>query len=232
MFKQSPNKLVPIFFNNNSNSYDKIVNYATFGKDSFWKHKILEQLSTEKTVLDLACGTGILTKQIAEKLHHAEIIGVDITKNYLEKAKEKLILYQNVSFVNQDAEKLSLEKKFDCITASYLPKYCKANILIKNCLDHLNEGGKIILHDFTYPKNRLIRKMWNFYFKLLYLVGFFIPSWKQVFVDLPYLIRTTNWVREYEEAMKYYGLKIHKQALTWDSSAIIVGTKIAQSNFF
>ena len=226
MIKQSPKDLVPTFFNNTSNSYDKIVNCTTFGKDSFWKHKILQQLSTERTVLDLACGTGILTKQIAEKLPHAEIIGLDITKNYLEKAKEKLISYQNTSFVNQDAEKLNLGKKFDCITASYLPKYCIAGVLVKNCFEHLNVGGKIILHDFTYPKNRLIRKLWNFYFKLLYFAGFFIPNWKQIFVDLPYLIRTTNWVREYEDAMKDCGLKIYKQDLTCDSSTIIVGTKI------
>ena len=112
MIKENPKDLVPIFFNDTSNLYDRIVNYTTFGKDSFWKHKILEQLYAEKTVLDLACGTGILTKQIAEKLPYAEIIGVDITKDYLEKAKEKLILFQKISFVNQDAEKLNLGKKF------------------------------------------------------------------------------------------------------------------------
>ena len=226
MNKESPKDLVPMFFNDTSNSYDKIVNYTTFGKDSFWKRKILEQLSTEKTVLDLACGTGILTKQIAEKLPHAEIIGVDVTKSYLEKAKEKLISFQKISFVNQDAEKLNLGKKFDCITASYLPKYCMSDVLVKNCIKHLNDGGKIVLHDFTYPKNKLIQKLWNFYFKVLYLVGFFIPNWKQVFLDLPNLIRTTNWVEDYKETMKNYGLKIHTQDLTWGSSTIIVGTKI------
>jgi Methylase involved in ubiquinone/menaquinone biosynthesis len=111
MIKENPKDLVPTFFNNTSNSYDNIVHWTTFGKDSLWKHKILKQLSNEKTVLDLACGTGILTKQIAEKLPQAKIIGVDVTKNYLEKAKEKLILYSNISFVNQDAEKLNLGKK-------------------------------------------------------------------------------------------------------------------------
>ena len=226
MVKQSPKDLVPTFFNNTSNSYDRIVNYTTFGRDSFWKHKILEQLSSEKTVLDLACGTGILTKQIAKKLPHAEIVGVDITKNYLEKAKEKLISHPNISFVNQDAEKLNLGKKFDCITASYLPKYCKADTLIKNCLEHINVGGKIILHDFTYPKNKIMQKLWNFYFKLLNLVGFLIPNWKQVFVDLPNLIRTSNWVKEYEDIMNDCGLKTFKQDLTWGSATILVGTKI------
>ena len=224
--KENPKELVPTFFNNTSNSYDNIVHWTTFGKDSFWKHKILEQLSTEKTVLDLACGTGILTKQIAEKLPQAKITGVDITKNYLEKAKEKLGLYPNISFVYQDAEKLNLGKKFDCITTSYLPKYCTSKTLIKSCIEHLNVGGKIILHDFTYPKNKFLRTMWNFYFKVLYFMGFFIPNWKNVFVDLPFLIRTTNWVEEYENTMKYFEMKVCKENLTWGTSTIIVGTKI------
>ncbi|MDH3502119.1 MAG: class I SAM-dependent methyltransferase [Nitrosopumilus sp.] len=226
MIKKNPKELVQTFFNNTANSYDKIVYWTTFGKDVFWKQKILEHLSNEKTVLELACGTGILTRKIAEKIPKAKITGVDITKNYLEKAKEKLILYRNVSFVNQDAEKLDLERKFDCIAASYLPKYCIADVLVKNCIEHLNVGGKIILHDFTYPKNKLVQKMWNFYFKLLYLVGLFIPNWKQVFIYLPHVIRNSSWVREYESAMRHYGLKTSRQDLTFGSSTIIVGIKI------
>ncbi|MDH3313587.1 MAG: class I SAM-dependent methyltransferase [Nitrosopumilus sp.] len=227
MIKDNSKDLIPKFFNNTANSYDSIVNWTTFGKDGYWKNKILEQLSTEKSVLDLACGTGILTKQIAEKIPHAKIMGVDVTKNYLKKAKEKLISYKKISFVNQDAENLNLGKKFDCITASYLPKYCTPDVLVKNCLEHLNEGGKIILHDFTYPKNKLIQKLWNFYFKVLYLVGIFLPNWKQVFVDLPHLIRTTKWVKDYEDVMRDYGLKIYTQNLTCGTSFIIVGTKIS-----
>jgi demethylmenaquinone methyltransferase/2-methoxy-6-polyprenyl-1,4-benzoquinol methylase len=223
---ENPKDYVPQFFNETSNSYDRIVHWTTFGKDSLWKNKILEQLSNENTVLDLACGTGILTKQIAQKIPQAEIVGVDITKTYLEKAKKKLNSYPNISFVYSDAEKLNLGRKFDCITASYLPKYCDPTILIKICLEHLNDGGKIILHDFTYPKNRFIRKMWDLYFKVLQFTGFFIPSWNSVFVDLPHLIRASNWVHEYQKTMKTNGLKTNLQELTWGSSAILTGTKV------
>jgi demethylmenaquinone methyltransferase/2-methoxy-6-polyprenyl-1,4-benzoquinol methylase len=226
MVKSIPKDLVPAFFNNTADSYDKIVSWTTFGKDRVWKNKILTQLSTEKTVLDLACGTGILTRQIAEKIPLAKVTGVDITTSYLEKAREKLNLYQNVSFVNQDAENLDLGGKFDCITASYLPKYCEPNILVKNCLEHLNEGGKIILHDFTYPKNRFVRRMWNFYFAILYLVGFLIPHWKKAFADLPHLIRESDWVKKYENTMRNMGLNVYKQDLTCGTSTIIVGTRI------
>jgi len=223
--EKNSKKLVSTFFNKTANSYDSIVHWTTFGKDSFWKNKILQELSTEKTVLDLACGTGILTKQIAQKLPQAEIIGVDITNTYLEKAKEKLYSYKNILFINQDAEKLDLTKRFDCITASYLPKYCNPDILIKTCLQHLNVGGKIIFHDFTYPKNRIMQKIWDFYFKILPFVGFFIPSWKNVFLNLPGLIKNSKWVEEYEEVMKKNGLKTNVQDLTWGSSAILIGTK-------
>jgi demethylmenaquinone methyltransferase/2-methoxy-6-polyprenyl-1,4-benzoquinol methylase len=226
VFAENPKDYVPQFFNETSNSYDRIVHWTTFGKDSLWKNKILEQLSNENTVLDLACGTGILTKQIAQKIPQAEIVGVDITKTYLEKAKKKLNSYPNISFVYSDAEKLNLGRKFDCITASYLPKYCDPTILIKICLEHLNDGGKIILHDFTYPKNRFIRKMWDLYFKVLHFTGFFIPSWNSVFVDLPHLIRASNWVHEYQKTMKTNGLKTNLQELTWGSSAILTGTKV------
>lgn len=226
MNSKNPKDLVSTFFTDTANSYDKIVYWTTFGEDNAWKNKILKQLSSEKTVLDLACGTGILTKLIADKIPQSTIIGLDITKNYIEKAKEKLKSYKNISFVNQDAEKLNLGRKFDCITASYLPKYCISDVLVKNCIEHLNIGGKIILHDFTYPKNKFVRKMWNFYFDILYLVGFFVPDWKKVFVSLPNLIRTTDWVAEYEKAMKKNGLTVYKQDLTLGTSAIIVGTKI------
>jgi hypothetical protein len=57
-------------------------------------------------------------------------------------------------------------------------------------------------------------------------MGFFIPNWKNVFVDLPFLIRTTNWVEEYENTMKDFEMKVYKENLTWGTSTIIVGTKI------
>ena len=227
MIEDTPKDLVPTFFNNTANSYDSIVHWTTFGRDSFWKKKILEHLSAEKSILDLACGTGILTEKINRKIPQAKIVGVDITKSYLQKAREKLNSSPNISFLNQDAENLDLEQKFDCITASYLPKYCKPPILVKTCFEHLNDGGKIILHDFTYPKNRFVRKMWDLYFKVLFLMGFFIPSWNNVFVNLPSLIRTSNWVKDYEKEMIQFGLKTNIQELTWDSSVILTGTKIA-----
>ncbi|HEV2193358.1 MAG TPA: class I SAM-dependent methyltransferase [Nitrosopumilaceae archaeon] len=226
MTAESPRALVKQFFENTAESYEKVVNLTTFGRDSYWKEEIVKQVSPCNFILDLACGTAILTLKIAERFPDASITGVDITEGYLKMAKAKLKPHHIVSFLLDDAEKLNLDTKFDCIISSYIPKYCNATILIERCLSHLNPGGKIILHDFTYPANQTIKLLWNLYFVILGMAGFFIPSWKDVFKNLPRLIRSTDWVYEYKDVMQRNGLDdIKIKYLTLHSSAILTGTK-------
>ncbi len=226
MTVDNPKNLVPKFFDKTSISYDKVVVLATFGKDRYWKKEILKHIQKGTNILDLACGTGILTRKLAEKFPNSKIIGLDITQSYLEIAKRNSFKYTNISFIRQDAEKLNLDKKFDCIVSSYIPKYCKPELLVQRCLSHLNSGGKIILHDFIYPKNRIIGNLWDLYFILLNFVGNFIPTWKEAFVELPRLIKSSSWLELYAKEMKRNGLEVKHQYLTWNSSAILVGKKV------
>ena len=225
MLAESAKNLVPKFFDETGTTYDGVVSYGTLGKDRYWKRKILEQISNGDSFLDLACGTGILTREIAKKFPSAEIVGIDITKSYLDVAKQNSNSFDNISFLLDDAEKFNLDSKFDCITASYLPKYCDPEILVKNCITHLKPGGKIIFHDFTYPKNLVVRGLWNFFLTFLRLVGCFIPSWKNALIGLPKIIRSSKWLESYSNAMKKSGLKVSHQYLTYGASAILTGTK-------
>jgi len=81
MLAESAKNLVPKFFDETGTTYDGVVSYGTLGKDRYWKKKILEQISDGSSFLDLACGTGILTRKIAEKFPKAKIVGIDITKS-------------------------------------------------------------------------------------------------------------------------------------------------------
>jgi len=223
---ESPKKLVPKFFGKTAKSYDKVVTWTTFRQDKYWKKEILKKIPSVNAVLDLACGTGILTRLIADANPNAKIVGVDIMQNYLDVAKTNSQNYDNIAFLNQDAEKLDLDLKFDCITSSYLPKYCNAKTLVKICIKYLKDDGKIIFHDFTYPKNSFMQNLWELYFIVLNFIGIFIPSWREVFSDLPKLIRSTTWLDDYEKAMIDNGLKTEQKFLTFRSSAILVGKKI------
>jgi demethylmenaquinone methyltransferase/2-methoxy-6-polyprenyl-1,4-benzoquinol methylase len=225
LITESPKELVKQFFCNNAKSYEKVVNLTTFGRDVHWKKEIIKRIPRCNSILDLACGTGILTFQIAEKFPDSKITGVDLTEGYLEIAKDKLKSCHKISFLLYDAEKIALDDTFDCITLSYLPKYCNPQILIERCLCHLNEGSKIILHDFVYPKNKVIRPMWNLYFVILNIIGLFTPNWKVTFKNLPKLIRSVNWVDKYKDSMERKGMIVEVSYLTLGCSAILTGTK-------
>lgn len=58
-------------------------------------------------ILEIGCGTGFLTKLLAEAFPHAEIQAIDISSEMLETAKTKLADYPNVSFMMADGEALA-----------------------------------------------------------------------------------------------------------------------------
>ena len=75
-------RLAQSFFNkNNSGSYDRLVKLATLGQDLNWKKKIVKSVPNGSLVLEMACGTGILTSLL--KQNNNLVYGIDLTFEYL-----------------------------------------------------------------------------------------------------------------------------------------------------
>lgn len=61
------------------------------------------------TVVDLACGNGPLCGMLAERVgHNGRVIGVDLSRDELRLAGERLHFYPNVRLLNESAAQLSL----------------------------------------------------------------------------------------------------------------------------
>ena len=74
--------LAQSFFNkNNSSGYDRLVKLATLGQDTNWKKQIVESVPPGSLVLEMACGTGILTSLL--KQNDNIVYGIDLTFEYL-----------------------------------------------------------------------------------------------------------------------------------------------------
>ncbi len=217
------------FFSETGPSYDKVVHYFTLGIDTLWKNKIIAGLNNPRSVLDLACGTGILTFLIAKKFPISHVTGVDISEGYLNvaKAKARALNAQNVTFHQCRAEDFLSNERFDAIVTSYLPKYTDISILIPHISAMLAPGGVMIFHDFTYPTNSALKAIFHGYFKLIQpLGGWIYPEWRPVFMELPSVIRETNWVKETQIAMDREGLtEVQTESLTLQGSAMVSAKK-------
>lgn len=112
--------------------------------------RILE-ITREDSILDVCCGNGLLTSQIAKKCAH--IVGVDQSIKLLEVAK-KGSNDMNIEYVNGSAlalGKLLEGRKFDKIymqfSFQYFEKRNQGKKVIAEMLKCLKPNGKIFLGD-------------------------------------------------------------------------------------
>jgi len=230
MKESSQTELVHRFFSGTGPTYDSIVNLCTMGFDRGWKKKILEKIPKGSIrIMDQACGTGILTFEIARKFPDSRVTGVDLLYEYLNIAKERapVLRLSNVEFILGRAEDVLLEEGFDCITSSYLAKYAEIERLIQNIKKMLRREGVLIMHDFTYPSNRTFARIWELYFKILQRAGSRrYPQWRTIFYGLPGLLRETRWVRDLVSSLQENGFSnISIEFLTFGTSAIVTARK-------
>ncbi len=218
-------ELVERFFRGTGNTYDLVVNAATFGIDRSWKRRLVELIPAGATrILDLACGTGISTAAIARRFPGAQIVGVELREEYLAIARRKL---PNVELILSRAEDYRSAAAFDCITSSYLAKYADLARLVPQCREMLREGGVLLMHDFTYPPNRALVALWRVYFKALQTIGgALLPAWREICYGLPALIERTRWLPELQALLAQHRFRdIRVEHLTAYGSAIVAARK-------
>jgi demethylmenaquinone methyltransferase/2-methoxy-6-polyprenyl-1,4-benzoquinol methylase len=223
-------ELVHRFFAGTGPTYDFVVKLHTLSFDIWWKQKILGKIRKGSTrILDQGCGTGILTFQIARKFPRSRVVGIELREEYLRIARQKAraLRIKNVEFLLGRAEEVLLEEKFDCVTSSYLAKYAQLNLLVGNIHEMLSEKGILVMHDFTYPPNRKVARVWESYLRLLQkLGGWKYPQWREIYYGLPPFLRESRWVTELGRILAERGFScIRTESLTFGTSAIVTAAK-------
>lgn len=207
----------------NAATYDRLVQFTTFGQDYYWKKKILSKTSTKGLALDLACGTGILSSLLSKEKGFT-VFGIDLTFEYLKVLKTKKL---GAFCINGIAEFLPFQNNyFDCVVGSYLPKYANLLDLVNECFRVLKKGGMLILHDFIYPNRIILQKLWKTYFRLLKMSGKLLKNWNKVFNELDSLIMTTEWKDTLPKILLDKGFtKIITETMTFETSLIVSAKK-------
>jgi demethylmenaquinone methyltransferase/2-methoxy-6-polyprenyl-1,4-benzoquinol methylase len=205
----------------NAGSYERVAKYATFGQDSKWKRHAVEALGNHDQVLELACGTGVLSSMLA--LSGKSVVGLDFTFEYLRESKHRL----EIPLAQGTAEILPYRDGcFGAIVSSYLAKYVKIDRLAEECWRVLRPGGTVVFHDFTYPTGFLMRHMWAAYFLVLRLVGTFVPTWRIVFQELDSVIRKSRWEKQLQSSLLEKGFRsVSCKYYSLGTSAVVFAQK-------
>ncbi len=92
------------------------------------------------TVLDVACGTGVLIGDYFNR-KAASVTGIDISSEMIRLAKDK---FPGVNFICDDAQFCDFAESFDVIMIyNAFPHFSDPDKLFANLTDRLNQGGRL-----------------------------------------------------------------------------------------
>ncbi|MED3854308.1 methyltransferase domain-containing protein [Priestia megaterium] len=120
-----------------------------------YSHKRLASiLKKGMTVLDLGCGTGAITRGIAEAVGPKGcVVGIDSNPNLIEKARQNYGETPGLTFETGDIYNLTYEGDFDIVTCArvliWLSDPLKALQMMKSAA---KIGGRILVVDYNHEK--------------------------------------------------------------------------------
>ncbi len=102
-------------------------------------------------ILDLACGPGLTTVELARLAAPGQVVGLDLSEDLLEEARDLLRCspIENVTFVQGDVYELDLDgREFDFAYARLLFQHLEDPVVVaENLLDVLKPGGRFCVVD-------------------------------------------------------------------------------------
>lgn len=101
-------------------------------------------LQPHEKVLDVGCGTGNLTVELASQCNRGFVLGIDASPAMINQAQARSAEFRNVEFCVQDAEHMEFQREFDVIFSN-------------SALHWLLEGDKVLasIHRALKPGGRI-----------------------------------------------------------------------------
>lgn len=152
-------QLVRQVFDEVASSYDLMNDLMSFGLHRLWKLLTIEYSAVKpgQTVLDLAGGTGDLSKKLAKKVGiKGQVVVADINHNMLSVGRDRLTnlgLVENLHYVQADAQHLPFpEHSFSCLTMAFgLRNVTDKAQALRSMSRCLTPGGQCLILEFSHP---------------------------------------------------------------------------------
>ena len=171
--------LVRSVFDSVASRYDIMNDLMSAGLHRLWKRYTIDQAAVKPghVVLDLAGGTGDLTREFARKVgKNGHVVLADINAAMLGQGRRRLVdagIAGNVSIAQVDAQDLPFaERTFDRIAIAFgLRNITDKDAALASMYRVLKPGGKAMILEFSEP-SEAIKSAYDLYsFKVLPVLG-------------------------------------------------------------
>ena len=200
-YLQNKKGLVQSVFDRVYDKYDLMNDFMSLGIHRVWKRNLMNWMnpSKNKTLIDVACGTGDLGKLFLDlTVKDGKIFCVDPNKSMISKGQDKLIDYKNIDWLIAAAEKLPIkDNSCDYYTISFGLRNTKnLNKALSEAYRVLKPGGRFLCLEFSKIQNSNLDFVYKNFSKLIPLIGKVIIGQKEPY---EYLIKSIEGFINQEE---------------------------------
>jgi demethylmenaquinone methyltransferase/2-methoxy-6-polyprenyl-1,4-benzoquinol methylase len=215
-------------------TYDFLNHLLSLRRDLYWRKMAVRELQgVGGWILDIATGTGdIAIRIIRQNGYQKKVFGLDFSEPMIKRARQKILrkgLLRSIDLSRGDAIDLPFrENTFGAsIIAFGLRNIPNKEQALFEMIRVIKKGGKVIVLEFTFPRDKLMKRLYPLYFKkFLPWVGGVISGDKGAYAYLPESVTQFPHAEDYEEMLRRSGLEeVRSRRLTFGIASIISGIK-------
>jgi demethylmenaquinone methyltransferase / 2-methoxy-6-polyprenyl-1,4-benzoquinol methylase len=191
-------KKVGAVFHSVAANYDLMNDLMSAGIHRLWKRFTVElsQVRSGQSVLDLAGGSGDLTRLLCQKVGlTGQVILADINAAMIAVGRDRLLdegILSNVNYVQANAQTLPFsDNSFHCITMGFgLRNVTDKEAALKSMFRVCKPGGKLMVLEFSKPTIPGLKPVYDWYsFNILPKIGQLFAQDKESYQYLAESIR-------------------------------------------
>lgn len=153
--------------------YDTMNRVLSARTDLGWRKKAIKELSKDnpKKILDIATGTADMAIMASRLLNPEKVLGIDISQQMLEEGRKKVEKEQlgdTIELLTGDSEAINFsDNTFDAVMAAFgVRNFENLEKGLMEMLRVTRPGGKIVILEFSKPKQTAVRGLYNLYMKI------------------------------------------------------------------
>ena len=156
-------------FDRIAGTYDGLNHVLSLNIDKRWRRRAIRMLAPAEQVLDVAIGTADLTIEILRQGKAQHVTGIDLSHGMMAIGEQKVAkrgYAQQVQFDYGSAQQMPYANaSFDTVTCAYgVRNFANMDEGLSEMYRVLRTGGELMVLEFSYPTNPVIRWSYDLYF--------------------------------------------------------------------
>lgn len=219
-------------FDRIAGTYDRFNHLLSLNIDKRWRRRAAACLKPSDEVLDVAVGTADLAIEMLRQERCHRVAGLDLSAEMMRLGKEKADkrgLANKIDFQLGSALAMPYDDgRFDAVTCAYgVRNFSDLDKGLSEMFRVMKAGGQLVILEFSYPSNRLIRGLYDFFFsRIMPLVGRLISKDPTAYLYFRESVKSFIWGEEMLQHLRQAGFsQVAYKPLTFGITTLYTGCK-------